>query len=183
MHGYRGMVGVKTGYTTLAGRTYVGAAERGGHLLVVTLMKVTGPTEQAAQQLLDWGFANVGKQGVGELVQPLSLASPSPTPTPSAATHRVTAGLGGGGGSGPGRGFPLWLADRHRRCPRRRHRGGHPAQPAGEPQGRRPALRRRPPLTTPAVHGPTSAHAPTNRIHFDAYEIQMSTPTVAAKVP
>ena len=108
MHGYRGMVGVKTGYTTLAGRTYVGAAERGGHLLVVTLMKVTGPTEQAAQQLLDWGFANVGRQGVGELVQPLSLASPSPSPTPSASAHQVTAGLGGGG-SGPGRGFPLWL--------------------------------------------------------------------------
>ena len=108
MHGYRGMVGVKTGYTTLAGRTYVGAAERGGHLLVVTLMKVTGPTEQAAHQLLDWGFANVGRQGVGELVPPLSLASPSPSPTPSASAHQVTAGIGGGG-SGPGRGFPLWL--------------------------------------------------------------------------
>jgi serine-type D-Ala-D-Ala carboxypeptidase (penicillin-binding protein 5/6) len=109
MHGYRGMVGVKTGYTTLAGRTYVGAAERGGHLLVVTLMKVTGPTEQAAQQLLDWGFANVGRQGVGELVQPLSLASPSPSPSPSSTARQVTAGVGGGGGSGPGRGFPLWL--------------------------------------------------------------------------
>jgi D-alanyl-D-alanine carboxypeptidase (penicillin-binding protein 5/6) len=108
MHGYRGMVGVKTGYTTMAGRTYVGAAERGGHLLVVTLMKVTGPTEDAAHKLLDWGFANVGKPGVGELVQPLSLSTASPSSTPTPATRPVAAGLGGGGG-GSALPFPLWV--------------------------------------------------------------------------
>jgi len=107
MHGYRGMVGVKTGYTTMAGRTYVGAAERGGHLVVVTLMKVTGPTEDAAHRLLDWGFANVGKPGVGELVQPLSLATASPSATPSPATRPVAAGLGGSPGSVLP--FPLWV--------------------------------------------------------------------------
>jgi len=108
MHGYAGMVGVKTGYTTLAGRTYVGAAERNGHLLLVTLMKVTGPTEDAAHKLLDWGFANVGKVGVGELAQPLSLATASPSPTTSPETHPVAAGLGGGGGRS-GLPFPVWL--------------------------------------------------------------------------
>ena len=111
MHGYRGMVGVKTGYTTLAGRTYVGAAERGGHLVVVTLMKVAGPTEVAAHMLLDWGFANVGKRGVGELVQPLSLASPSPSPSAASSSRPVAAGLGGGasGRSGSLLPVPLWL--------------------------------------------------------------------------
>jgi serine-type D-Ala-D-Ala carboxypeptidase (penicillin-binding protein 5/6) len=111
MHGFRGMVGVKTGYTSLAGRTYVGAAERGGHLVIVTLMKVTGPTEPAAAALLNWGFANVGRQGVGELVLPLSEASPSPSPTPATSTpsaRPVAAGLGGGTGSSEVA-FPLWL--------------------------------------------------------------------------
>jgi serine-type D-Ala-D-Ala carboxypeptidase (penicillin-binding protein 5/6) len=95
MHGYPGIVGVKTGYTTMAGRTYVGAANRNGHLVVVTLMKIDGPSEDAARKLLDWGFANVGKEGVGELVQPLSLATASPSATPS--TQPVAAGVGGGG--------------------------------------------------------------------------------------
>ena len=54
--GYRGVIGVKTGYTTLAGRTFVGAAKRGDHTLVVTLMGVTEPTVDAASKLLTWGF-------------------------------------------------------------------------------------------------------------------------------
>jgi D-alanyl-D-alanine carboxypeptidase (penicillin-binding protein 5/6) len=89
MDGYRGMVGVKTGYTTLAGRTYVGAADRGGHLLIVTMMKIVGPTEDAARKLLDWGFANVGKPGVGQLVVPLADVVPTVQPPPSP----VAAGL------------------------------------------------------------------------------------------
>ena len=108
MHGYPGMVGVKTGYTSLAGRTYVGAADRGGHLIVVTLMKITGPTEDAAKALLDWGFANAGRPGVGELVPPLSLATASPIPT--AGTQPVAAGVGGSRAAGSGLPSSLWLA-------------------------------------------------------------------------
>ena len=108
MHGYPGMVGVKTGYTSLAGRTYVGAADRGGHLIVVTLMKITGPTEDAAKALLDWGFANTGRPGVGELVPPLSLATASPIPT--AGTQPVAAGVGGSRAAGSGLPSSLWLA-------------------------------------------------------------------------
>ncbi len=110
MHGYSGMVGVKTGYTSLAGRTYVGAAERDGHLVVVTLMKITGPTEDAAQKLLDWGFANVGKEGVGELVQPLSLATASGSPTPDASAHAIAAAGVAGAGRGSALPSSLWLA-------------------------------------------------------------------------
>ena len=54
--GYRGVLGVKTGYTTLAGRTFVGAAKRGNHTLVVTLMGITEPSVDAASKLLTWGF-------------------------------------------------------------------------------------------------------------------------------
>ena len=72
LHGYDGAIGVKTGYTTMAGRTYVGAARRGGRTLVVTLMQITQPTETAAAALLDWGFANADKvDPVGVLVDPV----------------------------------------------------------------------------------------------------------------
>jgi D-alanyl-D-alanine carboxypeptidase (penicillin-binding protein 5/6) len=57
---YRGALGGKTGFTDEARHTYVGAAERGGRRLVVTMMRgEQAPLrirEQAAT-LLDWGFA------------------------------------------------------------------------------------------------------------------------------
>ncbi len=92
-HGYHGAVGVKTGYTTLAGRTFVGAAERDGHLLVVTLLRIGQPTEDAARALLDWGFANRDRPGIGELVDPLpgDEASATPTPSPAAVTAPARA--------------------------------------------------------------------------------------------
>jgi len=71
LDGYTGVVGVKTGYTTLAGRTFVGAAERGQHSLIVTIMGVVEPTDAAAERLLNWGFANIGRvEPVGSLVGP-----------------------------------------------------------------------------------------------------------------
>ncbi len=70
-HGYRGAVGGKTGFTTLAGRTFWGAATRDGRTLLVSLLKVGGPTEDSAKALLDWGFANADKvTPVGVLVEP-----------------------------------------------------------------------------------------------------------------
>lgn len=69
---YRGAVGVKTGYTSRAGRTYIGAAERGGRTLIVVLMGINERSEVAAKKLLDWGFANASKvTPVGQLVDPL----------------------------------------------------------------------------------------------------------------
>lgn len=68
---YRGAIGVKTGYTVAARRTYVGAARRGGHTLIVTLMKAE-TTYSDAIALLDWGFASLGKAApVGRLVDPV----------------------------------------------------------------------------------------------------------------
>jgi D-alanyl-D-alanine carboxypeptidase (penicillin-binding protein 5/6) len=66
--GFEGGIGLKSGYTTLAGRTMVGAAERDGRRYVVALLGIDGPTYGTAAAYLDWAFAN-GAQAdpVGQL--------------------------------------------------------------------------------------------------------------------
>ena len=77
-HGYKGIIGVKTGYTTNAGRTFVAAAQRGDVTLVVSLMGIHEWSEFAAKKLLDWGFANHDKvTPVGTLVDPGSTERPA----------------------------------------------------------------------------------------------------------
>lgn len=61
MKGYPGIIGGKTGYTTNAGRTFVGAATRHGHTLLIAIMRTEQHLDEAGAKLLDWGFANVGK--------------------------------------------------------------------------------------------------------------------------
>ena len=69
---YPGMLGGKTGFTDLARKTFVGAAQRDGRRLVVAMMyglvKEGGPTywDQAAA-LLDWGFAQNPSESVAAL--------------------------------------------------------------------------------------------------------------------
>jgi serine-type D-Ala-D-Ala carboxypeptidase (penicillin-binding protein 5/6) len=84
---YAGAIGLKTGWTTEAGKTFIGAARRGGTGLVVTLMNFSGPTYDAAAPLLDWGFENIDAVSpVGYLVDPIrpavDEASPTAAPTP-----------------------------------------------------------------------------------------------------
>ncbi|MFG2818930.1 D-alanyl-D-alanine carboxypeptidase family protein [Kitasatospora sp. NPDC048365] len=102
---YPGLIGVKNGYTTNAGATFTGAAERGGRTLLVTVMHTaTNPKvydETAA--LLDWGFAAAGKVApVGTLAE--DLAPPADPPAaaagrsaaaPQAAPAVLTVGDGG----------------------------------------------------------------------------------------
>jgi D-alanyl-D-alanine carboxypeptidase (penicillin-binding protein 5/6) len=72
LHRFPGALGGKTGYTDIAQKTFVGAAQRDGRRLVVALMhglvKEGGPTywDQAAG-LLDWGFALDRNADVGVL--------------------------------------------------------------------------------------------------------------------
>lgn len=54
---YPGDIGGKTGYTNLARKTYVGAAQRGNRRLVVVQMYGTGDLYGQAVDLLDWGFS------------------------------------------------------------------------------------------------------------------------------
>ncbi|HET6908192.1 MAG TPA: serine hydrolase [Mycobacteriales bacterium] len=69
---YRGDIGVKNGYTVAAGATYVGAATRGGHTIIITLMKAPPDFWPEARALLNWGFAAEGRvTQVGTLVGPV----------------------------------------------------------------------------------------------------------------
>ena len=54
--GYRGTIGLKTGYTYKAGRCFVGVARRGGRTLGVVLLNSPNPLKHAVA-LLDEGFA------------------------------------------------------------------------------------------------------------------------------
>ncbi len=80
LHGWKGAIGVKTGFTSKAGRTYVGAATRGGRTLIVALMGIRESSEGAAKKLLRWGFRNAEDvTPVGVLVE---KGSPLPTTDP-----------------------------------------------------------------------------------------------------
>ncbi|ASW57617.1 D-alanyl-D-alanine carboxypeptidase [Plantactinospora sp. KBS50] len=104
---YPGALGGKTGFTDLARHTFVGAAERDGRRLVVTLVGAEAAPQRGWEQgaaLLDWGFGLPGGARVGELVAP---ANPTPapsgtSPSPIAGSHPVAAGAGGSARIGPG---------------------------------------------------------------------------------
>ncbi|MEU6996931.1 D-alanyl-D-alanine carboxypeptidase [Nonomuraea sp. NPDC046570] len=75
---YKGMVGVKNGYTSKALGSFVGAATRNGHTIVVTILRHEGYFWEEVADMLDWGFAATGKvTPVGRLVDPLP-AKPAP---------------------------------------------------------------------------------------------------------
>jgi serine-type D-Ala-D-Ala carboxypeptidase (penicillin-binding protein 5/6) len=56
--GYRGAIGLKTGYTNAAGSCFVGVARRGGRTLAVILLNSRDPARQAPK-LLDAAFARL----------------------------------------------------------------------------------------------------------------------------
>jgi D-alanyl-D-alanine carboxypeptidase (penicillin-binding protein 5/6) len=94
---YPGGIGGKIGWTSAAGATYVGLAQRNGVTLIVTLLHCPALTEvNYAKTLLNWGFAQDGKVApVGKLVSPLPLpAAPKSGPkfqVPNGAAQPVTA--------------------------------------------------------------------------------------------
>jgi D-alanyl-D-alanine carboxypeptidase (penicillin-binding protein 5/6) len=85
---YKGMIGIKNGYTTKALGSFVGAATRNGHTLIVVVMHHPGGFWDEVASLLDWGFAADGKvTPVGELVKP----TPPPSPKASSLALRSPA--------------------------------------------------------------------------------------------
>jgi D-alanyl-D-alanine carboxypeptidase (penicillin-binding protein 5/6) len=82
---YPGMLGGKNGYTVAANASYVGAAKRNGHTIIVSVMRDQANFWPEVQALLNWGFAADGHvTPIGELVSPLEPAPPvEPSPTPS----------------------------------------------------------------------------------------------------
>ncbi|MGK5442440.1 D-alanyl-D-alanine carboxypeptidase family protein [Micromonospora sp. URMC 105] len=104
---YPGALGGKTGFTDLARHTYVGAAERNGRRLVVTLLGAERRPVRAWEQgarLLDWGFSLPPDSSVGRLVEPGEVTADDAAPTPSAApdARAPLAGRSSGGA-------PEWL--------------------------------------------------------------------------
>jgi D-alanyl-D-alanine carboxypeptidase (penicillin-binding protein 5/6) len=80
LHRYPGMLGGKTGFTDLSRQTYVGAAERNGRRLVVTLLGAESQplgSYGEVTTLLNWGFALPAGASVGHLVEPNTSATPS----------------------------------------------------------------------------------------------------------
>ncbi|MFI5644660.1 D-alanyl-D-alanine carboxypeptidase family protein [Kitasatospora sp. NPDC051705] len=124
---YPGLIGVKNGTTTNAGSTFVGAAERNGRTLLVTVMHPASYQKvyDETAALLDWGFAAADKvRPVGRLVDELPPGSeptgqaggaagvpappPHPSPTATAPATPVAAPVAASRGTGPGLGG--WLA-------------------------------------------------------------------------
>jgi serine-type D-Ala-D-Ala carboxypeptidase (penicillin-binding protein 5/6) len=105
---YEGALGVKNGYTSRAQASFIGAAERDGRRLVVTLMRAEPKVWAEAALLLDWGFeaAAGGVVPVGALPPPPRLPEPEPSaPAEPDATHASSglapAAASSDGGSGP----------------------------------------------------------------------------------
>jgi D-alanyl-D-alanine carboxypeptidase (penicillin-binding protein 5/6) len=112
---YPGAMGGKTGFTDIARHTFVGAADRGGRRLVVTMLNGEHLPVRQWQQgaaLLDWGFSVPKGSSVGRLVEPgeadarlakptasASAAAPAPVMRAAAAgplSHRTTMMVGAG---------------------------------------------------------------------------------------
>ncbi|BBH63756.1 hypothetical protein ACTI_04410 [Actinoplanes sp. OR16] len=93
IYNYEGALGGKTGFTTLARHSYVGAAERGGRRLVVTLLGAEARPQRGWEQgaaLLDWGFAQPAGSSVGSLVTPEEVAASAKAPETEAEAAPVT---------------------------------------------------------------------------------------------
>ncbi|MFJ9703745.1 D-alanyl-D-alanine carboxypeptidase family protein [Streptomyces sp. NPDC101234] len=101
---YQGIAGVKNGNTTNAGATFTGVAERGGRVLLVTVMnpekKEHNEVYKETAKLFDWGFQAAGKATpVGELVPPRGAVGS--TAQPGASASASGSGSGKGAGSKP----------------------------------------------------------------------------------
>ncbi|MEV7385714.1 D-alanyl-D-alanine carboxypeptidase [Streptomyces sp. NPDC091215] len=103
---YQGIAGVKNGNTTNAGATFTGVAERGGRVLLVTVMnpekKEHNEVYKETVKLFDWGFQAAGKATpVGELVPPKGAVGSTAQPGASASASGSGSGSGKGAGSKP----------------------------------------------------------------------------------
>jgi D-alanyl-D-alanine carboxypeptidase (penicillin-binding protein 5/6) len=100
-----GVYGVKNGYTTAAQASYVGAAKRGHHDIVVVVMRTVPDFVPEAERLFQWGFAVDGRIApVGTLVGPAGSGSAAarvaPVPAGGSTIAVAAAHAPGNGGLG-----------------------------------------------------------------------------------
>jgi D-alanyl-D-alanine carboxypeptidase (penicillin-binding protein 5/6) len=106
---YPGAIGGKTGFTDIARHSYVGAAQRGGRRLVVTMLAGEHQPVRMWMQgasLLDWGFRVAPGASVGRLVSPGELERATPSPSASPGLGTIAAVPAGQSASGK----LIWLA-------------------------------------------------------------------------
>jgi D-alanyl-D-alanine carboxypeptidase (penicillin-binding protein 5/6) len=102
---YPGMIGGKNGWTSHALGSFVGAATRHGHTIIVSLMHAQSDFWPDARELLNWGFAERDKATpVGTLVNP--IPPPAPPKASNAAKH--LANRHASGASVPSGGLVWW---------------------------------------------------------------------------
>ncbi|MFC4531402.1 D-alanyl-D-alanine carboxypeptidase family protein [Sphaerisporangium dianthi] len=135
---YPGMMGVKNGWTTKALGSFVGAAKRGGHTVIVSVMHHEGSFWEEVKQLLDWGFASRGHvAAVGTLVSPVptvkptkpvggppAAAPPAPPKPAAAAQDSPLVGIGAGAVAAGLLGGVVWVVYGVRRRSRARRDDG-----------------------------------------------------------
>jgi len=74
---YPGTIGIKSGYTTLARNTFIGAATRGDRTLIVAAMGSVERQAPSVEALLTWGFSYAAQaRSVGQLVAPGTATQP-----------------------------------------------------------------------------------------------------------
>ena len=107
LYNYPGAIGIKNGFTVKARASFVGAARRNGHTLVVTLMHTNPRYWPEAAALLDWGFKaeRAGVTPIGTLVAPGTTGIRS-APAVPADTGPVQA-ANGVNGDNPADGTPV----------------------------------------------------------------------------
>ncbi|MET8150719.1 D-alanyl-D-alanine carboxypeptidase [Actinoplanes sp. NPDC005259] len=115
IYNYKGALGGKTGFTTLARHSYVGGAERNGRRLVATVLGAEAAPLRGWQQgaaLLDWGFALPKDASVGKLVTPEDAAAQVTAVDGSAAPAAPAPGRADAAAAGTttDRGLSLGLA-------------------------------------------------------------------------
>jgi D-alanyl-D-alanine carboxypeptidase (penicillin-binding protein 5/6) len=94
---YHGAIGVKTGWTTKARGTFVGAATRDGHTLVATVMHTGFSSWEESRALLDWGFANADTaRPVGSLNPVKQVTQASSVRASGARAHSASSAVDAG---------------------------------------------------------------------------------------
>jgi D-alanyl-D-alanine carboxypeptidase (penicillin-binding protein 5/6) len=95
LYNYDGAIGIKNGYTVRAGATFIGAATRDGHSIIVTDLHATPRVWPEVAHLLDWGFAaeKAGAVPLGKLADPPGGAQPLPGQPEARRVRPVAAHL------------------------------------------------------------------------------------------
>jgi D-alanyl-D-alanine carboxypeptidase (penicillin-binding protein 5/6) len=92
---YPGAIGVKTGWTTKARGTFVGAATKHGRTLIATVMRSHSSSWSESRALLEWGFRNAAK------ARPVGTLNTAKKVTQAAALPHPGKGVSGGAAAAP----------------------------------------------------------------------------------